>query len=112
MLLCVVESEKCSSKVIFRILLQSDTMLLLRSESDLTSQPETSNSPNLFTKSASPSLQDLLEGLLKIILVRGSAPEPPGGGLPVPLPTLMAIRPRRSIYVMTLRRATNRQDNN
>ena len=71
-------------------------------------QLKTLNWPNTFTKSVSPSLRDLQEGLFKIILLRGLRLRAPGKCSP-PLPTPMATWPRRSIRLMTLRRATNRQ---
>ena len=111
-LLCVVASE-CSSKV----MLQSAPpewyqVATLERDSDLTLQPETSNSPNLFTKSASSSLRDLQEGLLKLILVWGLCPRALGRRTPRPLTTFTAVRPHRSIHVMTLHRSINHQGNN
>jgi len=73
-------------------------------------QLKTLNSPNTFTKSVSPSLRDLQEGLFKIILLRGLRLRAPGKCSP-PLPTPMATWPRRSIRVMTAR-AINHQGNN
>jgi len=47
-------------------------------------QPETSNSPNFFIRSVSPSFRDLQGKLLKVIWFQGFCLQAPRRGLPAP----------------------------
>ena len=82
--------------ICFRLLLQNDTKLLLRSETPTYPQPKSPNSPNFFTGVLHTLLRDLQGDSSKKFCSGGSAPSTLGkGGSPPPY-NATAIWPRKS----------------